>query len=166
MNGTSFKYGIVSESKPGFAKVYFEEDGIVTDFWPLLQRTSLKDKSTWPLNLKEHVVCLVDERLEDGVILGAIYNEDDPVDPAAADDKFRMLFEDGTYIEYNKTSHQLAVQLNATDGKLLVQKGADTLKQALTLIVEAVQPIVVLYGNNPVYAKLTQALAKINNLLS
>jgi phage baseplate assembly protein gpV len=116
--------------------------------------------------LKEHVVCLADEHCEDGVILGAIYNDDDPIDPAAADDKFRMLFEDGTYFEYDKTTHQMTVSLNSSDGKLLLQKGTDTLKQALTLIVEAVQPIVVLYGNNPVYTKLTQALTKINNLLA
>ncbi len=51
------------------------------------------------------------------------------------------------------------------DDGFLMQKGSDTLKQILTLIVEAVQPIVVIYGNNPVYAKLTQALTKINNLL-
>ncbi len=46
-------------SKPGFAKVYFEgDDKIVTDWWPVLQRTSLKDKESWPLNVNEHVVCL------------------------------------------------------------------------------------------------------------
>jgi hypothetical protein len=48
---------------------------------------------------------------------------------------------------------------------LLIQKDADTLKQALTLIVEAVQKIVVIQGTNPDYAKLTQALTKVNNLL-
>ena len=47
----------------------------------------------------------------------------------------------------------------------LVTNGEDTLKEVLTLIVEAVQPIVVIYGNNPDYEKLTQALTKINNLL-
>lgn len=46
----------------------------------------------------------------------------------------------------------------------LVKKNDDTLKQVLTLIVEAVQDILVVYGNNPDYVKLTQALTKINNL--
>jgi hypothetical protein len=45
-----------------------------------------------------------------------------------------------------------------------VKKGADSLKDALTLIVEAIQQIVVIYGNNPAYDKLTQALTKINNI--
>ena len=47
----------------------------------------------------------------------------------------------------------------------LIKKGDDTLKQILTLIVEAVQPMVVIYGNNPVYTKLAEALVKIQNLL-
>ncbi|MDI3319126.1 hypothetical protein [Pinibacter soli] len=48
---------------------------------------------------------------------------------------------------------------------VLVKKGDDTLKDALLLIVQAVQQITVLYGNNPDYAKLQQAVTKINNIL-
>ena len=47
----------------------------------------------------------------------------------------------------------------------LIKKDNDTLKQALTLIIEAVQQVVVLNGNNPNYIKLTEALTKINNIL-
>lgn len=52
-----------------------------------------------------------------------------------------------------------------TEAGFLLQKGNDTLKQAIILVIEAVQQIVVMQGNNPNYAKLTQALNKINNLL-
>src|SRR5579872_1637265 len=102
-----WKYGIVSEAKPGFAKVYFEEDNIVTDWWPVVHLTSLKDQQSWPLNATEQVVCLCDEYLEDGVVLGATHNDQDPPDPGAADGKFRMAFEDGTVIEYDKAAHIL-----------------------------------------------------------
>lgn len=47
----------------------------------------------------------------------------------------------------------------------LLQKDQDTLKQVLTLMVQSIQNIVVLYGSNPDYIKLNQALTKINNLL-
>lgn len=57
----------------------------------------------------------------------------------------------------------VSVDVNATGFEL--KKGTDTLKQILVLLVEAIQPIVVIYGNNPNYTKLTQALTKINNLL-
>lgn len=54
---------------------------------------------------------------------------------------------------------------SVTQDGFLFQKGNDTMKQAMTLIIEAVQQIVVMYGNNPNYAKLTQALTKVNNIL-
>lgn len=56
-------------------------------------------------------------------------------------------------------------QYNLNEVGHLVTKGEDTLKEALTLIVQAVQQIVVLQGNNPDYMKLTKALEKINNIL-
>lgn len=61
--------------------------------------------------------------------------------------------------------HGTTVEFDIDATGYLVKKDADTLKQILTLIVEAVQPIVVIYGNNPVYSKLAQALVKINNML-
>jgi hypothetical protein len=57
------------------------------------------------------------------------------------------------------------VSVDVNDAGIELKKGTDTLKQILVLLVEAVQPIVVVYGNNPNYTKLTQALTKINNLL-
>ncbi len=54
---------------------------------------------------------------------------------------------------------------SVTDDGFLLQKGNDTLKQILTLIIQSQQQIMVMYGNNPDYAKLTQAQNKTNNLL-
>jgi hypothetical protein len=48
---------------------------------------------------------------------------------------------------------------------LLIQKGNDTLKDILTMIIEAVQQIVVAQGTSPDYAKLIEAMLKVNNLL-
>jgi len=61
------------------------------------------------------------------------------------------------------TIDTMIIEQNANG--LLVKKADDTLKDALTLIVEAVQKIVVIQGTNPDQAKLSQALVKINNLL-
>lgn len=105
------KYGIVSEAKPGYAKVYFQEDDIVSDWWPVLVRTSLKDKESWPLNVKEHVACICDDRMEEGLIMGAIYSAPEPPDENAGPGKFRKLFEDGTYLEYDKGTHKLTADV-------------------------------------------------------
>jgi hypothetical protein len=57
------------------------------------------------------------------------------------------------------------VYYSMNDEGFLLKKGSDTLKDILKLIVEAMQVIVVMQGNNPDYGKLTQAMLKINNLL-
>lgn len=46
----------------------------------------------------------------------------------------------------------------------LIKKDNDTLKQVLTLVIEACQKVLVIQGNNPDYVKLAQALVKVNNL--
>jgi hypothetical protein len=57
------------------------------------------------------------------------------------------------------------VRYEVDDTGFLFQKGDDTLKEVLSLLIESVQQIVVIEGNNPDYDKLTQALTKTNNLL-
>jgi len=47
----------------------------------------------------------------------------------------------------------------------LIKNGNDTLLQAMQLIVEAIQKVVVIQGQNPDYAKLQQALLKLKNIL-
>lgn len=48
---------------------------------------------------------------------------------------------------------------------LLIRKGNDTLKDILQMIIESVQQIVVAQGTSPDYAKLIEAMLKVNNLL-
>lgn len=54
---------------------------------------------------------------------------------------------------------------SVTKDGYLMKKDNDTLKKVLTNIVEAVEKIVVIQGNNPDYAKLSAAKISINNLL-
>ncbi|MCG8399699.1 hypothetical protein LWS67_24740, partial [Bacillus atrophaeus] len=46
-----------------------------------------------------------------------------------------------------------------------ISKGEDSLIDVLTLIIDAVSEIMVLYGKNPNYLKLTEAKMKLNNIL-
>lgn len=79
------------------------------------------------------------------------------------DDDEWMVIAAGEVDKYRLSIAQTVIEQDSTG--LLVMKEDDTLKQVLTLLVEAVQKIVVIQGTNPDYPKLTQALAKINNLL-
>lgn len=110
----NLKYGIVSDAKPGFAKVFFAEDDIASDWWPVIFPTTLKDKTSWTLNVQEHVACACDEFCDTGIIIGCIYSEADPVDNRAAQGKFRTVFEDGTEIEYDKYNHQLTASVKGS----------------------------------------------------
>lgn len=56
------------------------------------------------------------------------------------------------------------VQFSFDENGFVIKKGTDTVKDVLKLIVEAVEQITVLQGNNPNYVKLTNALTKINNI--
>jgi hypothetical protein len=47
-----------------------------------------------------------------------------------------------------------------------IKKGNDSLKEILSLIIEATTQIAVVIGNNPNYEKLTQAATKLNNLMN
>lgn len=56
-------------------------------------------------------------------------------------------------------------ELRQTAAGFVIKKGNDSLKEVFVNVIEAVQQIVVLQGNNPDYVKLTTALSKTNNLL-
>jgi phage baseplate assembly protein V len=166
----NLKYGIVSDVKSGYAKVKFDEDGdgIVSDWLPVIVRKTFTDKESWQLEPNEDVVCIMDKHCEEGVIIGAKVNDEDGPDPDEAAGKFRMLFSDGSLIEYDKNASKFTQTINSSsflqDGKFTISAGDDSVKDALTLIIEAVQQIVVIQGNNPDYDKLSQALTKVNNI--
>jgi hypothetical protein len=48
--------------------------------------------------------------------------------------------------------------------KFEMKVGNDSIKDVLRLVIEAVLQIFILYGNNPAYLKLQQALQKLNNI--
>lgn len=124
---SNFYFGIVCEVKPGYAKVNFEADGIVSDWLPVVRRKSKSDLESWQLEIDEHVACLMDCHLEDGVILGAIHSDADAPDSAESAGKFRKKFSDGTVIEYDKNAHELTVDV----------KGSIKAKASMTAEIEA-----------------------------
>jgi phage baseplate assembly protein V len=84
-----------------------EDDDLQSDWLPVVVQRSLGDRFAWPLKEDEQVVCLMDDGCETGVIIGAIYSDPDPPAGEATTDKFRIDFEDGTWIEYDNASHKL-----------------------------------------------------------
>lgn len=123
------KYGLVSDVRPGEAKVYFDAEGFPSDWLPVLVRKSKTDKESWPLEVNEHVICLMTDGCDEGVILGAISNAEDAPDSAEGAGKFRKRFADGTIIEYDKNEHLLTADVK---GKLIAKTSGDIVVEAGT----------------------------------
>lgn len=137
------KYGVVSDtSRPGYVKVTFAEDDFPTDFLPVLVSKSKTDKQSWPLEVNEHVVCLMLDDCDDGVVLGAIPSEVDSPDPGEAAGKFRIRFSDNTVLEYDKNGHKLTVDVKGdvdviATGDVTVDAGGAAKVSAMSVEVSA-----------------------------
>lgn len=117
------RFGIIDQVDPSKAKVRvrFEEDDIVSDWLPVAQTGSLKNKAYHLPDIGEHVVCLMDKHNEAGAVMGAIYNTQD-TPGFDTSDKVGMKFEDGTEIYYDRGANEYVV--NST-GKVKVTAASD-----------------------------------------
>jgi phage baseplate assembly protein V len=118
------KFGIIEECQPdkGLYRVRIDEDDIKTKFIPVVVPNSKSTKFEAPLEVGEHVALLMDERAEDGIIVGAIYSEADKPENGAGENVWRTTFADGSYIKFDKSSGDLTVN---TKGKVIVESASD-----------------------------------------
>ncbi len=121
---------IATDAKQCRVRVKFpDRDGIVSYWLPVMQKKTLKDKVYWMPDIQEHVVCLMDEHDEFGVVIGAIYSDAD-IPPVNSQDKYHVVFDDGTAIEYDRSEHKLTatvqgdIEATAT-GTINVEAGGD-----------------------------------------
>jgi phage baseplate assembly protein V len=138
------KIGIVTQLDPAKARVRvkFPEEDVQTEaeepgmesFWlQVLHRWTLDTKAFTLPALNEQVVCLMDETMEFGVVLGGVYSDADPR-PAAPDTSSHLEFSDGTILEYDPAAHKLTADIKGSlDAKTtgtakLEAGGAATLK--------------------------------------
>ncbi|OQS39943.1 phage baseplate assembly protein V [Chromobacterium haemolyticum] len=125
--GASLKFGTVSASKPGFARVRLPDlDNMRTMWLPIAYPKTLQDQCCWTYDNGEHVAVLLDARGEDGVILGAVYSDVDKP-PVTDPNKFAVRFKDGALLEYDRGTHVLTV---TGVQKVVVQADAEILLQA------------------------------------
>ena len=107
----AFRVGIVRDQDTAGARVrvvFAEFDQMLSYWLPIVVPKTQNDKAYWMPDIGEQVVCLMDERDEAGVVLGAIYSKVD-LAPVNSADKFHLSFKDGTTMEYDRTAHVLAI---------------------------------------------------------
>lgn len=109
-NRARFKFAKVTETKPGFARVVFADlNNLETEFLPLLFTQTLENRQIHTIDKGSLVAVLMDEHLEDGVILGAVYSAKNP--PEAVElttRKFKA--KDGGFISYNSANGELLIE--------------------------------------------------------
>jgi len=111
------RFGNITEvdAGKGYARVTFTDDGIVSDWLQVCVMGAISNKFTHTFNINEQVACLMDENSEEGVIIGALYN-DSTAPNGAGEGVFRVKFEDDSVIEYNKNTnnYNLDIKGNVT----------------------------------------------------
>ena len=83
------------------------EDGILSFFLISAGTPSLSNHT---FSINEQVACLMDENSEEGVILGAIFNDKTPPNNGG-DGIFRVKFDDDSVIEYDRNSHEYKLDI-------------------------------------------------------
>lgn len=116
------RLGIISEigegANLGYARVSFDETGIVSG-WLAMPSLSTKITKHWvPVEVNAQVACLMDENCEQGAIVLVLWSSEDMPPEWASPDTMGVQFSDGTEVFYNSKDHKLLV--NAPDAELSI----------------------------------------------
>ena len=118
LSQATLRFGIVQaqDASLGRLRVTFNEFDHLLSYWlPVVVPKTQNDKAYWLPDIGEQVVCLMDSRDEDGVVIGAIYSQVDAT-PVQSSDKWHVGFKDGSTFEYDRSAHVLSLTFsdNAT----------------------------------------------------
>lgn len=125
----AWRRGLVTEVDAATARVRVQlpdADGVVTDWLPVVAPVALGARFYGLPRVGSQVVVLLDEHLEDGVVVGAIYSKADPA-PISAPRTLYLELEDGTKITLDPEASLVRVE---TPGQLQAQAGGNVTVQA------------------------------------
>lgn len=117
---SQIKYGHITERQPekGLYRVKIDEDDIVTKFLPVLVKNSKNKKDEDPLDEGEHVACMMDDRMEEGVVLGCIYDSENTPTETAGEDIYQTTYADGSFVRFDKSSGDYTINVK---GNVIVE---------------------------------------------
>ena len=99
-------FGTVIATKPHQVRVKIPSlDDFESDWYFVPQICTIKDKSSNSIAINTEVACCVTEDLQDGCVIGALYNDEDLC--VVEDENVKLIaFEDGTLFKYDKKEHK------------------------------------------------------------
>lgn len=112
----SLRIGIVSEIDPATAKgrVQFPDHDNVQSYWlQVMQGRTRGDQTYWMPQVGEHVVVMMDQGEEAGVIAGAIYSEAD-TPPASDPNVHTVVYGGGASLTYDKGGQMFTLVVGGT----------------------------------------------------
>jgi phage baseplate assembly protein V len=114
------KFGTISKIDPdnGLVKVSFPSDDIESDWLPMIKQGTKSNKYFHIFDTGEHVACMMDERCENGVVLGAIYSKDETPGAVKGADVVGVEFSDGTVVKYDRSNSKLTI---ITEGNVEIE---------------------------------------------
>lgn len=131
------RIGLISEidSSSCYARVKFLDNDIVSDWLQIVVMGAISNKFFHIFDINEQVACLMDENDEEGVILGAMFNE--KTKPSGVSkDVVKVNFSDGSFIEYDRNSHEYNINIQ---GKVNMISSGETKIEAQTVSLDAQQ---------------------------
>lgn len=101
------RIGLISEIDPVkcYARVKFIDNEIVSDWLQIVVMGAISNKFFHIFDINEQVACLMDENDEEGVILGALFNDKTSPD-GGNKDVVKVNFSDDSFVEYNRSTHE------------------------------------------------------------
>jgi len=153
------RFGKISEidASKGYARVKFTDNDIVSDWLQVVVMGAISTKFFHMFDINEQVACLMDEGDEEGVILGALYN--DGTKPEGGDENVvKVNFPDGSVISYDKSSSEYNIDIK---GKINIKSTGEVSVQAQSVSVQStsvdITSMVNLTGNLTVTGAISAA---------
>ena len=114
---TSLHYGYVSavDEQAARCRVRVDDlDGVETFWLPIPQARVKDDQALDLLDIGDFVGLLLDEKGEQGIIIGAFYSAKNPP-PIASTDKWFRRFGDGSELEFDRSTGVLRIDCTRVD---------------------------------------------------
>lgn len=121
-----YQRGIVSEIDPATGRVRCrlpDRDEVQTYWLEVAQARGHGDRSYKLPQVGEHVALTMDDRMEAGCVIGAVYSQERPP-PADSQDLTRWQAEDGTIVTYDKAASRLTFDLRGSAGTIDILTGS------------------------------------------
>lgn len=127
------RFGRISDIDPAkcYARVTFTDDEIVSDWLQIVVLGAISNQFFHIFDINEQVACLMDENSEEGVIIGAVFN-DKKSPSTSSKDLVRVSFSDDSFIEYDRASHEYNINVKGTIN--IISEGETKIEAAIVSV--------------------------------